>query len=230
VSRGGIALALGFAALTLTGCGAGTGGLVEAGDSARGKQLFQEKCASCHVLKDAGASGTVGPNLDAVFGADYSHGFEESTIRQVVADQIKYPGEYGEKGPTMPADLVKGDDVGAVATYVAAVAGGRSKGPVAAGTTTQQTTTGGTQTTGGGGQASAEGRQLFTTNCGGCHTLSDAGTSGKVGPDLDEISPTEAQINEQIHNGGGAMPPFKGILSEAQIETLAKYVFSARKK
>jgi mono/diheme cytochrome c family protein len=35
------------------------------GDTAAGKKVFASAgCASCHTLKDAGASGTVGPNLD----------------------------------------------------------------------------------------------------------------------------------------------------------------------
>ena len=36
-----------------------------AGDPAAGKQVFESAgCASCHTLDDAGAKGTVGPNLD----------------------------------------------------------------------------------------------------------------------------------------------------------------------
>lgn len=32
----------------------------------------------------------------------------------------------------------------------------------------------------------AHGKELFTQTCGGCHTLSDAGTKGQVGPNLDD--------------------------------------------
>jgi Cytochrome c len=32
-----------------------------------------------------------------------------------------------------------------------------------------------------------EGKQLFVTNCGACHTLAKAGTDGVVGPNLDEL-------------------------------------------
>ena len=36
-----------------------------AGDPAAGKQVFETAgCTSCHTLADAGATGTVGPNLD----------------------------------------------------------------------------------------------------------------------------------------------------------------------
>jgi mono/diheme cytochrome c family protein len=33
-------------------------------DLAAGKEIFSGSCASCHTLADAGASGSVGPNLD----------------------------------------------------------------------------------------------------------------------------------------------------------------------
>ena len=36
-----------------------------AGDAVAGRQIFDEMgCAGCHTLADAGATGTVGPNLD----------------------------------------------------------------------------------------------------------------------------------------------------------------------
>jgi cytochrome c6 len=35
------------------------------GDATAGKQIFATAgCKSCHTLKDAGATGTIGPNLD----------------------------------------------------------------------------------------------------------------------------------------------------------------------
>jgi mono/diheme cytochrome c family protein len=227
--------ALALSAFVVAGCNAGTGGVAAAGDTSRGKKLFTEQCASCHALKDAGATGRVGPDLDAAFASDKAQGFAESTIRQVVADQIKFAGQYGAKGPTMPQDLVQGEDVDAVAAYVASVAG--KKGAAAGGgaaappTTTQQTTTGGTTTTGGGGGASvAAGRDLFKTNCAACHTLADAGTHGTVGPNLDQLKPDDATVKRQVENGGGGMPPFKGVLTAAQIATLANYVSSVAGK
>ena len=78
--------------------------------------------------------------------------------------------------------------------------------------------------TGGAENASAEGKQVFTQNCGGCHTLKEAGTSGSVGPDLDELKPPEATVVRQVNNGGGPMPAFKGKLSDAQIDAVATYV------
>ena len=49
------------------------------------------KCGSCHTLADAGTTGKVGPDLDAAFGPSREQGLEESTVRQVVRDQIHYP-------------------------------------------------------------------------------------------------------------------------------------------
>lgn len=48
-----------------TGGGAGKGALPSGGSAAAGKEVFASAgCAGCHTLADAGASGTVGPNLD----------------------------------------------------------------------------------------------------------------------------------------------------------------------
>jgi cytochrome c oxidase subunit II len=69
-----------------------------------------------------------------------------------------------------------------------------------------------------------EGASLFTENCGSCHTLSEAGTSGTIGPSLDDLTLEEAAIEEQIRNGGGGMPPFEGQLSDEQIQALVQYL------
>jgi mono/diheme cytochrome c family protein len=70
----------------------------------------------------------------------------------------------------------------------------------------------------------AAGKVIFETNCGSCHTLSDAGTTGTIGPNLDDLKPPYDVIVEQVTNGGGAMPPFGGTLSEQQIADVAAYV------
>ena len=77
---------------------------------------------------------------------------------------------------------------------------------------------------GGTENASAEGKQVFTQNCGGCHTLKDAGTTGSVGPNLDELKPPKATVVRQVNNGGGPMPAFKGKLTTAQIDAVSTYV------
>jgi len=79
-----------------------------------------------------------------------------------------------------------------------------------------------------------EGKELFVTNCGACHTLAKAGTDGVVGPNLDELlappSPTppdpatiKPRVLAAVNNGvAGRMPA--GILSGEQAETVADFV------
>ena len=84
---------------------------------------------------------------------------------------------------------------------------------------------------GGGASASAEGKQIFTQSCGTCHTLSDAGTSGTVGPNLDELKPDKARVTNAIKNGGagtGAMPA--NIVTGQEAEAVAEYVSSVAGK
>jgi len=78
------------------------------------------------------------------------------------------------------------------------------------------------------------GRKLFASDaqpsCTACHTLSDAGSNGAVGPNLDQLRPNKARVKSAVTNGVGSMPPYKGNLKSNQIEDLAQYVFEATKK
>jgi mono/diheme cytochrome c family protein len=86
------------------------------------------------------------------------------------------------------------------------------------------------QSTGGGGSESAQGKQIFTQNCKGCHTLKDAGATGTVGPNLDDPKPPKQRVVTQVNNGGGPMPAFKGKLTSAQINAVSSYVSSVAGK
>ena len=71
----------------------------------------------------------------------------------------------------------------------------------------------------------AQGKQLFTNEgCGVCHTLSDAGTYGSIGPNLDKERPSKALVLSWVTKGGGAMPGFASILTAAQIDDVSTYV------
>ncbi|HEY2940394.1 MAG TPA: c-type cytochrome [Gaiellaceae bacterium] len=198
--RGPAAILALLAALLAAGCG--TGGIAKGGDTARGKTLFTSKCGSCHTLAAAKSNGKIGPNLDDAFAYDRKQGFKEVTIEQVVRDQIELASG------TMPPNLVKGADADAVAAYVASVAAK----PVVGG--------------GGGGKQPTSGKDIFVANCGSCHTLAAAGTSGTIGPNLDQLKPSFARVQKQVINGGAVMPAFKGTLTPAQIKAVAKYVSS----
>jgi len=88
--------------------------------------------------------------------------------------------------------------------------------------------------TGGGGEAAPEGdpaagKEVFmSAGCVSCHTLSDAGATGTVGPNLDESSISFEDAFQTITNGRGGMPPFGGQLEEQQIADVAAYVVQAR--
>jgi cbb3-type cytochrome c oxidase subunit III len=204
-----VALACGVVLAVLSaGCGS-VAASSEQGDASRGKELFVEKCASCHALADAGTRGTIGPDLDDAFEVvRRDQGFDESTIEDVVRGQIAYPVETTPSGaPGMPADLVTGDDAEAVAAYVASVAGLPVQG-------------GGEE-----GITASDGAEIFlAAGCGSCHTLSEAGSSGTIGPNLDDSKPSVELAVERVTNGSGAMPAFRDQLSEEQIQTVAEYV------
>ena len=78
---------------------------------------------------------------------------------------------------------------------------------------------------GAGAGDAANGEQVFASaGCGGCHTFEAAGSTGSVGPNLDEASVSFDAAVEQVRNGGGAMPSFGGELSDQEIDDVAAFV------
>ncbi len=76
----------------------------------------------------------------------------------------------------------------------------------------------------GGGDPVA-GKAVFeSAGCGGCHTLAAAGSTGSVGPNLDEAKPGLPLVIDRVTNGQGVMPSFKGRLGGKQIEDVAAFV------
>jgi cbb3-type cytochrome c oxidase subunit III len=198
--------------LLLSACGTGGSVVNASSDKENGRKVFQDKCAGCHTLSAAGSQATIGPNLDASFAEARSEGFKESAILDIVHDQIKFAGQYPVRAnnseylkANMPINLVTGQDAIDVSAFVAANAGlqGFAEAQAVSGT---------------------NGKQIFVTKCGGCHTLKDAGTTGTQGPNLDLLKPPFARIKSQVIKGGGIMPAFKGVLTDAQINAVAKYV------
>lgn len=95
-------------------------------------------------------------------------------------------------------------------------------------TETETTDTTETETTPSLAGDPAAGKAVFlgASACGGCHTLADAGSSGAVGPNLDEAQPSEDRVVEIVTNGQGGMPSFSSSLSEQQIADVAAYISS----
>lgn len=224
---GGLGAGLVAAALLAAGCG--TGGVASAGgrpDTGNGQKLFTASCGSCHTLQAAGTTGTIGPNLDNAFAASVAQGYKQSSIENLVLDQIRLgsgtvvtytTGKKFTPGTPMPANIVKGQDAIDVAAYVASVAG-----------------QGGFTSSASFASFGTDGAKIFKgAGCAGCHTLAAAGSSGTVGPNLDQLGSvlTVALVTRQVTTPPpGIMPSFKGKLSTAQIQAVAQYVSSSAGK
>jgi mono/diheme cytochrome c family protein len=206
-----------------------------------GKKLFASNCASCHTLSHANSTGTVGPNLDDAFRQDRVDGVKSTSIEGLVSYWIQYPNTQG----AMPAMLLKGQDAQNVAAYVAHVAAlpGVDTGPLARAVAEKVNPT------------PAVGKTIFTGvgSCGSCHTLSAAGTTGTVGPNLNTLKQACAAPASQQARGStlqkcietaiispykyippgykaGIMPnTFSKTLSPSQIQALVAFLSSAAK-
>jgi len=237
VTIGGAGLAA-IAAVVLLASGCGYGALATNShpDLTNGQKLFstpsptgQPACASCHTLQAAGSSGTIGPNLDNAFAGSRALGYSQSTIENLVLDQIRLGSgpiatytnaEHGVKGLTsqtpMPSNLWTGQDAIDIAGYVASVAG------IGGYTSTNLASLG------------LNGATIFKgAGCAGCHTLKAAGSTGTVGPNLDQLAAklTLAVVVQQVTSPPpGLMPSFQGKLSTAQIQAVAQYVSSVAGK
>jgi mono/diheme cytochrome c family protein len=95
---------------TTTGGATTTGGEGEGGESADGEAIFAEAgCGGCHTLEAAGASGTVGPNLD-----------ESKPPKELVVDRVT----NGQGAMPSFKDSYSPEQIEAVADYVVASTGG----------------------------------------------------------------------------------------------------------
>lgn len=204
-----------------------------------GKELFVSKCSSCHTLAHAGTTGTIGPNLDDAFRQDRADGVKSTSIQGLVDYWIRYPDTEG----VMPAMLLNGQDAQDVAAYVAHVAAipGQDTGALALAGQEKVPVT------------PASGKAVFTGigGCGSCHTLSAAGTTGTVGPNLDTHLAADCKtaksikvrgrtlqqcIHEAIVNPYAYLPAgypanvmpsdFKKRLSPTQIDALVSFLSS----
>jgi len=204
-----------------------------------GKQLFASKCGSCHTLSHAQTTGTTGPNLDVAFHQDRADGIKSTSIQGLVDYWIRYPNPQS----VMPAGLVTGQDAQDVAAYVGTVASlpGQDTGALARAVQAVVPIT------------AASGKSVFTGvgGCGGCHILTDAGTTGTTGPNLNkQLASDCANVQSKQARGAtlqkciytaivkpyaylpsgypaGVMPnTFAQTLSPSQIQALVAYLSS----
>ena len=70
------------------------------------------------------------------------------------------------------------------------------------------------------------GKEIFKEkgNCATCHVLSDAESTGNIGPNLDQIRPDLQRVIAAVTNGIGVMPAYEGELTQSEIEAVASYV------
>ena len=76
------------------------------------------------------------------------------------------------------------------------------------------------------------GLEIFNNKaqCGVCHTLQAAGSSGDIGPNLDQLKSSLDQIIYVVTNGIGVMQAWEGILTEEEIKAVAHYIFDSTNK
>jgi mono/diheme cytochrome c family protein len=72
------------------------------------------------------------------------------------------------------------------------------------------------------------GREVFLKvaepQCAICHTLADAASVGKVGPNLNDLAPDAARVTAAVTGGIGVMPAFGDMLTADQIAAVSYYV------
>ncbi|MFM7615896.1 MAG: c-type cytochrome [Actinomycetes bacterium] len=80
---------------------------------------------------------------------------------------------------------------------------------------------------GGSSEPTADGATLYANNCARCH---GAEGGGGVGPSLVDVAATFRDIDDQItfvSNGGGGMPRFGDLLSDADIREVVTHTREA---
>ena len=88
----------------------GPGGVKLTSADESGREVFAQRCATCHTLRAANAVGKVGPNLDQL-----------RPPKALLLSAIQQGRARGQG--QMPAGLVDGEDAQDVAGFVAKVAG-----------------------------------------------------------------------------------------------------------
>ena len=79
-----------------------------------------------------------------------------------------------------------------------------------------------------------KGLEIFNeiAGCAGCHVLKAAGAEGNVGPSLDSLKPTEAEVQDMVFYGLGVMPAYgeDEMLTKEQVDIVSYYVANSAGK
>jgi ubiquinol-cytochrome c reductase cytochrome c subunit len=165
-----------------------------------GRALFEEGCATCHG-DDAGGRHNMAPTLHGV-GAQAAD-FYLSTGRMPLADPEDEPVR------TKPAYTTA--QRRALVAYIASLGG-----PPVPQVTPER-------------GSLADGQELFTTHCAGCHQIQGRGgvVTGGVAPPLQEATPV--QIAEAVRVGPYLMPAFpESQIDRHDLDSIARYVLATR--
>ena len=169
-----------------------------------GRQLFLKGCSSCHGLNAEG--GAIAPSLIGVGAASVD--FQVGTGRMPMADMST---QAMRKPPVYDAN-----QVAALAEYVASLAPGPSIPTDAVLNYERDGST-------------AQGGELFRTNCAMCHNFAAQGgalTQGKYAPTLMGVQPK--QMYEAMITGPQSMPVFSDkTITPAEKLSIIKWVKAA---
>jgi ubiquinol-cytochrome c reductase cytochrome c subunit len=170
---------------------------VSTATSTEGEELFEEGCSSCHGFDGKGVKEQ-GPSL--IHAGEAAADFYLRTGRMPL-------GQVGDE-PLRGEPRYSNSQIEALVRYVGSLGEGPSisnvdpdKGSV------------------------AEGMELFTDSCAGCHAISSKGgvAIGGYAPPLGESTPTE--VGEAIRVGPYLMPRFnEELISPHQVNSIAAYV------
>ena len=174
---------------------------------AGGRAIFNENCAACHAIGGAGR-----PNYPVLADDDWIWGGKLADIEQTIRHGIRASGDSETRNNAMPrfgADaLLKPDQIGDVASFVATLSSGEANA-----------------------DAAARGKILFADNCAACHGADAKGKAELGGPNLtDDIwlygGGMNAILTQISLPKQGVMPAWQGRLTNAQIKMLVVYVHS----
>jgi ubiquinol-cytochrome c reductase cytochrome c subunit len=172
-----------------------------------GRQLFLKGCSSCHGLNAEG--GSIAPSLIGVGAAAVD--FQVGTGRMPMADMSV---QAARKKPAFNED-----QVAALAAYVASLAPGPA---IPTADVANYERDGNT----------AQGGELFRTNCAMCHNFAGQGgalSEGKYAPSL--MSSTPVQIYESMITGSQSMPVFGNkIITPADKLSIIKWIKAAQQE
>ena len=170
-----------------------------------GAAVFRTYCAQCHGSGAAGAKGY--PNL---LDDDWLWGGDIEAIHVTIAHGIRNDQDPDARFSEMPAydDQLSDEEIAAVVQHVLSLSGAEHDAT-----------------------AAAAGAEVFADNCAACHGDGGEGNVDLGAPNLSDAiwlyGGSPETIEETVrYSRAGAMPPWAGRLTEAQIRQVAVYVHS----